>query len=114
LAHVASKYEPVELQRRMLYPTPNFLDEILGKPVKPPVPARVTVKLASGEEVSGTLEHLDEFTVLLRNASGWHHSFSREGATVEVQDPRAEHEALLPKYTDEVMHNLLAYLETLK
>ena len=114
LAHVGSKYEPEELQRRMLYPTPNFLDEVLGKPVKPPVPAKVTVKLASGEQVSGTLEHLDEFTVLLRDASGWHRSFSRENVTVEVDDPRAEHKALLPKYTDELMHNVLAYLETLK
>jgi len=33
---------------------------------------------------------------------------------VEVQDPRAQHEALLPLYTDEQMHNVLAYLETLK
>jgi len=114
LAHVASKYEPVELQRRMLYPAPNSIDEVLGKAVKPSAPAKVTVKLPSGEQVSGTLEHLDEFTVSLRDASGWHRSFSREYATVEVQDPRAEHEALLPRYTDELMHNLLAYLETLK
>jgi cytochrome c oxidase cbb3-type subunit 3 len=114
LAHVASKYEPVELQRRMLYPAPNFLDEILGKPVKSPAPARVTVKLPSGEQVSGTLEHLDEFTVSLLDESGWYRSFSRDSAVVEVRDPRVEHETLLPKYTDEQMHNVLAYLESLK
>lgn len=114
LAHVATKYEPVELQRRILYPAPNFIDQILGKATTPPVPATVTVKLASGEQVSGTLEHLDEFRVSLRDASGWYRSFSRQNATVEVHDPRAAHEALLPTYTDEQMHNLLAYLETLK
>jgi cytochrome c oxidase cbb3-type subunit 3 len=114
LAHVATKYEPVELQRRMLYPAPSLIEMFLGKAAKPAVPTKVTVKLASGEQISGTLEHLDEFRVSLHDASGWYRSFSRENATVDVQDPRAEHEALLPKYTDDAMHNLLAYLETLK
>jgi cytochrome c oxidase cbb3-type subunit 3 len=114
LAHVATRYEPVELQRRMLYPAPNFIEVFLGKAVTPPTRAKVTVTLASGEQASGTLDHLDEFRVSLHDASGWYRSFSRENATVEVHDPRAEHEALLPMYTDEEMHNLLAYLETLK
>jgi len=114
LAHVASKYEAVELQRRMLYPAPNLIDIFMGKVTAPPAPAKVTVKLASGEQVSGTLEHLDEFTVSIHDSSGWYRSFSRENASVDVQDPRAEHEALLPLYTDDEMHNVLAYLETLK
>ncbi len=114
LAHVATKYEPAELQRRMLYPTPNVIDVFLGRPVAPPAPSKVTVKLASGEQVSGTLIHLDEFTVTMHDSAGAYRSFARDTATVEVQDPRAQHEALLPLYTDEQMHNLLAYLETLK
>lgn len=114
LAHVASKYEPVELQRRMLYPAPNLIDVFLGKAVKPPAPTKVTVHLPSGEAVSGTLDHLDEFIVSMHDSTGWYRSFSRENATVDVQDPRAAHEALLPKYTDDDMHNVLAYLETLK
>ena len=114
LAHVATKYEPVELQRRMMYPAPNVLDVFLGRPTAPPVPSKVVVKLTSGEQISGTLIHVDEFTVSLHNASGAYRSFSRDTATVEVQDPRAQHEALLPLYTDEQMHNVLAYLETLK
>jgi cytochrome c oxidase cbb3-type subunit III len=114
LAHVASKYEPVELQRRMLYPAPNLIDVFMGKAVKPPAPTKVTVHLSSGEQISGILDHLDEFTVSLHDTSGWYRSFPRENVRVDVQDPRAEHEALLPKYTDEDMHNVLAYLETLK
>ncbi|MCU1293134.1 MAG: cytochrome c, class [Bryobacterales bacterium] len=114
LAHIATKYEPVELQRRMLYPAPNLIDLYLGKQVKPPAPSKVTVHQASGEEVSGTLDHIDEFTVALHDASGWYRSFSRENAKVDIHDPRAAHEALLPKYTDDAMHNVLAYLETLK
>src|SRR5947209_10704225 len=104
LAHVASKYEPVELQRRMLYPAPNLIDMYLGKAVKPPAPSQVTVHLPSGEQVSGTLGHLDEFTVALHDSSGWYRSFSREDVRVDVQDPRAAHEALLPKYIDDDMH----------
>jgi cytochrome c oxidase cbb3-type subunit 3 len=114
LAHIAAKYEPVELQRRMLYPAPNMIDVFLKRAVKPPAPTKVTVHLPSGEEVSGTLDHLDEFTVSLRDAGGWHYSFTRENVKVDIQDPRAAHAALLPKYTDDDMHNMLAYLETLK
>jgi cytochrome c oxidase cbb3-type subunit 3 len=115
LAHVATKYQPVELQRRMLYPAPNLIDVLLGRAVTPPAPTKVTVQLASGERVSGTLDHLDEFTVSLLDSAGWHRSFSRESLTVvDVQDPRAAHEGLLPKYSDQEMHDVLAYLETLK
>jgi len=114
LAHVATKYQPVDLQRRMLYPAPNVMDELLGRAVAPAAPAKVVVQLASGERVSGTLEHLDEFTVSLLDSAGWHRSFSRDSVTVDVQDPRAAHEGLLPKYSDQEMHDVFAYLETLK
>ena len=114
LAHVATKYEPVELQRRMLYPAPNLLDVFLGRPTAPSAPVKVTVHLASGQQVSGTLDHLDEFTIAMHDSTGWHRSFSRDAVTADVQDPRAAHEALLPKYTDQTMHDVLAYLETLK
>jgi cytochrome c oxidase cbb3-type subunit 3 len=114
LAHIAGKYEPVELQRRILYPAPNLIDVLLGRAVKPPALAKVTVHLLSGQQVSGTLDHLDEFSVSLHDSSGWYHSFPRENVKLDVEDPRAAHEALLPKYTDDDMHNLLAYLETLK
>ena len=114
LAHVATKYQPVELQRRMLYPAPNLIDVLLGRAVTPSAPTKVTVQLASGERVSGTLEHLDEFTVSLEDSAGWHRSFSRESVTLDVQDPRAAHEGLLPKYSDQQMHDVFAYLETLK
>src|SRR5947209_11820732 len=76
LAHVASKYEPAELQRRMLYPAPNMIDLYLGKAIVPPAPTKVTVQLASGEHVSGTLDHLDEFTFTLHDSPGWYRSFS--------------------------------------
>jgi mono/diheme cytochrome c family protein len=114
LAHVAGKYDPVELQRRMLYPAPNLLDVYLGKVTKPSKPTMVTVHLRDGKTVSGVLDHMDEFSISLHDSSGWYRSFSREDVTADVHDPRAAHQALLPKYTDDDMHNVLAYLETLK
>ena len=77
--------------------------------------SQVTVTLASGQSFSGTLEFLDDFDVALRDASGDYHSFPRDAhVKVEVHDPLAAHAELLKKYSDADMHNVLAYLETLK
>ena len=70
----------------MLYPAPNLIDVFLGKAVTPPKPAKITVRLASGEQISGTLVHQDEFWVSMRDAAGSYRSFSRTNVTVEVQD----------------------------
>jgi cytochrome c oxidase cbb3-type subunit 3 len=115
LAHVATKYQPVDLQRRMLYPAPNLIDELMGRAVVPPAPTTVTVQLPSGERISGKLKHLDEFAVSMVDSAGWYRSFPRETLTaVDVENPRAAHEGLLPKYSDQQMHDVFAYLETLK
>jgi len=101
LKGVADKCPPLELEAQMLYPD------------KAP-PATVTVSLASGEIVRGTLVYLDEFSVGVRDRSGWYRSFSRDQAKVEVHDPLAAHRALLQTITPDEFHNLFAYLETLK
>ena len=86
----------------------------MGKKSKPLPPATVSIQLPSGDSVSGILVREDEFSVEFKDASGWHRSVSREGAKVTVKDPLSFHREQLPKYTDEDMHNLLAYLETFK
>jgi hypothetical protein len=71
--------------------------------------------MASGQSFSGTLEYLDDFNVALQDASGEYRSFTRDPhVKVEVHDPLAAHAELLKKYSDADMHNLLAYLVTLK
>ncbi len=100
LTGVASKHSPIDLEARMLYPW--------GKP------ATVVVTLASGEQVEGRLLRLDEFEVALRDSSGWYRSFSCDRVKVEVRDPLAAHRELLGKLTPTDVHNLFAYLETLK
>jgi cytochrome c oxidase cbb3-type subunit 3 len=78
--------------------------------------ARVFVTLPSGERVEGRLERLDDFYVALVDGDGRRRSFTRRGPvpTVEVDDPMAGHTALLPMYADSDIHNVTAYLATLK
>jgi cytochrome c oxidase cbb3-type subunit 3 len=100
LAGVAKKYTPINLEARFLYPGGGRRS--------------VTVTTPSGEKVSGTLAHLDEFNVALRDGTGWYRSWPRDRVQVEVRDPIEKHRELLQKYTDADVHNLFAYLETLK
>ena len=61
------------------------------------------------------LVHLDDFNVSLRDSSGEYHSWKRiPGLKVVKNDPYAAHVELLDKYTDKNMHDIVAYLETLK
>jgi len=104
LAGVAGKYSAVELEARMLYP---------GHRKEGPRPT-ATVTLPSGEQIKGQLVHADDFVVGLRDASGWYRSFSRDRVKVEIQDPLAAHRDLLNKLTQADMHNLFAFLASLK
>jgi cytochrome c oxidase cbb3-type subunit 3 len=76
----------------------------------------VTVTLANGQKISGILDRVDDFSVSLHDSSGEYHSFTREGSVpaVEVQDPLKAHTDLLAKYSDADIHNVTAYLVTLK
>ncbi len=109
LAHIAKKFDPVGLQSQMLYP-----QAWPGGPPAESLQPSATVTLG-GASFSGRLEYIDDFDVALRDASGEYHSFSRgDDVKVEVRDPRAAHEELVRRMTDAEMHNVLAYLETLK
>ena len=76
----------------------------------------VAVTLPSGERVEGRLVRIDDFLVSLALADGTIRTFRRDGDTpkVEVHDPMQAHRDLLAVYTDKDMHDLTAYLVTLK
>ena len=84
-------------------------------PVQVPRPT-VTVTLPSGEKVEGTIDRFDDFVVSLTQADGTHRSFRLEGDTpkIEIRDPLQPHRDLLRTYTDADIHNVTAYLATLK
>ena len=76
----------------------------------------VTVTLPTGEKVEGRLLRIDDFFVSLTLADGTIRSVTRAGARprVDVHDPLEPHRALLSVYTDKDMHDVTAYLATLK
>ena len=79
-------------------------------------PVTATVTLASGETIAGRLARLDDFLVTLVLEDGTQRTIRRSGATpkIDVQDPLARHRALLGVLTNANMHDVTAYLVTLK
>jgi len=105
LAGIGRKYEPVALQQRFLFPRRGGGSE----------PVLATVTPADGAAVSGTLVHIDDFDISLRDSAGEYHAWPRvPGLKVELRDPYAAHDELLDRYEDADIHNIVAYLEKLK
>ena len=115
LRGIATKIEdPRLLQQTWLLPGSGA-----GRGGPPPVqvkPTTVTVTLASGEKIDGKLERVDDFIVALTQADGTRRSFRTNGDTpkVEIHDPLQPHKDLLRTYSDADIHNVTAYLVTLK
>jgi cytochrome c oxidase cbb3-type subunit III len=108
-AGIAKKYDPLTLQQRLLFPRSG------GRGTPPVRPTQVTVTPASSPPVSGSLDRIDDFSVSLRDSAGDYHSWPRTpNLKVELRDPYTAHNELLDQYTDADIHNLVAYLETLK
>jgi cytochrome c oxidase cbb3-type subunit 3 len=109
LAGIATRLRPVDLQQRILLP-----HESRRSHAGAPPPGRVSVHLSNGQTIEGELVTVDEFHVALRDQQGWYHSWPRDQVTFEIKDPLAAHQTLLSKLTDADIHNLFAYLATLK
>jgi cytochrome c oxidase cbb3-type subunit III len=79
-------------------------------------PTTVTVTYAGGQKLEGTLNRVDDFIVTLTQADGTQRTVRRDGETpkVEIHDPLKPHKDLLPVYTDKNIHDLTAYLVTVK
>ena len=105
LAGIAGRLQGLALLQRMLYPAPAA-----GAPSR----AKVSVTTAAGETIAGTLAYRDEFTIALTTTSGTYRSFPIKQVKFTVDDPLRAHLDQLPKYTDGDMHNVLAYLQTLR
>jgi cytochrome c oxidase cbb3-type subunit 3 len=117
LKGVGAKYDAATLQGRLLVPRG-------GRGAGPPRPAyldtnaiKVTVTLPSRQTVSGVLVRLTDFDVTVYDPpSGQIRSWIRNGDVprVEVVDPLQAHIDMLPRWTDADMHNVTAYLASLK
>lgn len=110
LKGIATTYaEPTQLQGRWISGGSRNAPQESGK-------ATADVTIAPGKKVSGTLVHIDDFIVSLKLSDGTERSFLRKGAVpaVVVHDPMQAHRDMLPIYTDDDIHDLTAYLVTLK
>ncbi len=100
LAGVATRYKGLALEERMLYPRQ--------------VRSKIAVTLPSGETIAGTLAYQDEFVIGMRDASGTYHSWRVGDVKYKIDAPVNAHVELLPKYSDADIHNLMAYIQTLR
>lgn len=112
LAGIAAKYDPPTLQQRFLFPQVVSFTEAASSKIDP---TTVTVTVPGESPVTGVLERIDDFDVSLRDSTGVYRTWKRTpDVTVQVHNPYSGHIALLDEYTDRDIHNVVAYLETLK
>jgi cytochrome c oxidase cbb3-type subunit 3 len=66
--------------------------------------------------VQGRQARLDDFVVSLLMDDSSTRTFVRNGDSpkLEIDDPREPHRQLVPAYTDRDIHNLTAFLVTMK
>jgi mono/diheme cytochrome c family protein len=100
LAGIARRFQGLRLEERMLYPRD--------------AKSTIEVTLPSGETLKGTLAYQDEFTVALKDKDGVYKSWSTDRIKFKVDSPVEAHVEQFPKYTDDDIHNLMAFLQTLK
>jgi cytochrome c oxidase cbb3-type subunit 3 len=100
LKGIASKYPPIELQARFMYPQG--------------VAKKATVTDATGAQFKGDLVRQDTFEVTIKPADGPPRTWPSDSVKVQLTDPLTTHLELLRTYTNETMHDMFAYLETLK
>jgi cytochrome c oxidase cbb3-type subunit III len=100
LAGIASRYSGLQLEEQMLYPR-------VAK-------SKITVTLASGQTVTGTLAYQDEFTIGLTDSSGMYRSWRTRDVHFTIDASLNAHVEQFSKYTDADIHDLMAYLQTLR
>jgi mono/diheme cytochrome c family protein len=118
LKGIGNRYSPQQLQGRWLSPGGGRGGGRGGAAGAAPSRSQrtVTVTLPGGETVSGPLDRIDDFSVSLHDSTGAYRSFTRDGDVPKVvlNDPMKVHTDMLRTYTDADIHNMTAYLVTLK
>lgn len=105
LAGIASRIEGLALLRRMLYP---------GGQAGGGRRATATVTTRDGETVAGQVAYRDEFTIAVVDGGGRYRSWPADRVRFAIDDPLEAHVVQLARYTDAAMHDVLAYLHTLR
>jgi mono/diheme cytochrome c family protein len=113
LKGIGAKYEPVTLQGKFLQPNSTWTE---GTPPYTVNAITVTVTLPSGASFTGVPLNYDDFNVSLREPNGAYRSFKRVGDVprVQINNRLQFHLDLLTHIGDADIHNLTAYLVTVK
>jgi cytochrome c oxidase cbb3-type subunit III len=106
-AHIATKYRSADqLQRAWIWPTQSTNNALA---------ITATVKTADGATISGRVTQVSDFRITLVDGDGQTHVIDRvPGVDVVTKDPLAPHQAMVMTLKNDDMHNVTAYLETLK
>jgi len=113
LAGIATRLRGLALLQQLLYPR-RAAAAASGAADARPNPVRVSVTTPDGTVIAGALAYRDEFTIALTDANGWYRSWPASHVKFTVTDPLQAHVALLAEYTDADMHDVYAYLLTLR
>ena len=105
LAGIASRIEGLALLRRMLYPGGQA-----GGGRRP----TATVTTRDGETIAGEVAYRDEFTIAVIDGGGRYRSWPADRVRFTIDDRLEAHVRQLARYTDATMHDVLAYLHTLR
>lgn len=109
-ARIGSKFRsPEQLQRGWIWPARSSStgDNSLS--------ITATVKTRHGGAISGRVTEVSDFRITVVDSAGQTHVIDRTpGVEVEMKDPLAAHEQLIMTLTNDDMHNVTAYLDTLR
>lgn len=106
-AHIGSRFRsPDQLQRGWIWPSRAGNAKLV---------VTATVKTRDGATLSGRVVQVSDFRITVEDTEGQKHAIEREpGVDVEVKDPLAAHETMIMTLANDDMHNVTAYLESLK
>jgi mono/diheme cytochrome c family protein len=115
-AFAAKLDDPRALQQMWLVPGSGGRGAGPSNAPIPAPPIRAVVTMPSGERIEGTVDHLDDFSISLRLAGGARRTIRTVGTTAKVEliDPLQPHKDLLPTYTDADIHDVTAYIASLR
>lgn len=106
-AHIGSRFRsPEQLQRGWIWPS---------RAGNATLAVTATVRMPDGTAVAGRVVQISDFRITVDDAQGVKHAIERDaGVTVDVHDPLAAHEPIVMTLANSDMHDVTAYLESLK
>lgn len=106
-AHIASRFRsPEQLQRGWIWPSRAGNEKLA---------VTATVKMPDGETITGRVAQVSDFRITIMDGEARKRVIERRpGVDVAIHDPLAAHNAFIGTLTNDDMHNVSAWLESLK